>query len=366
MSETIVFNKAQYNIGFRKIFIYLLKFNKTSLKNILFLFRVLLYQRKAAKLRKKNKMEGVEVPPFIMISITKQCNLNCKGCYQKAQHRAPEKEMTTEKIISVLKEAESLGTSLAGILGGEPFTRKDFFEIAGSMKNMIFATFTNGMLIDDEMIEKLKKYKNILPLISNEGYECETDGRRGPGVYKHFRELAQKFKKNHIMFGVSFTATSKNFDIVNDESFIRDLVKSGSTLFFYMDYRPVDGKSSDLELSKDQLQVLIDYTDTFRLKYDAIYLAPVAEKRYGGCFGAGKGLIHVNFDGSVEPCPFAPISDMNLYNVSLKEALNSEVFRIIKEHHDTLEHTHHGGCTLWEHREWLHSIKKDEKLTKAV
>jgi len=365
MSDTIAFNSASYNIGFRNIFTYLLKFNKNSMKNILFLFRVLLYQRKAAKIRKQNKKEGIIVPPFIMISITRQCNLNCKGCYQKAQHRTPQKEMSTEKIISVLKEAENLGSSLAGILGGEPFMRKDYFEITASLPNMIFATFTNGMLIDDEMIKKLKKHKNIFPLISNEGYECETDGRRGPGVYKHFRELAEKFRKNHIMFGVSFTATSENFDIVNDEKFIKDLVKSGSTLFFYMDYRPVDGKSSHLELSKEQLQVLIDYTDTFRLKYDAIYLAPVAEKRYGGCFGAGKGLIHVNFDGDVEPCPFAPISDMNLYDVSLKEALNSEVFRIIKENHDKLEHTHHGGCTLWEHREWLQTIKKEEVLEDA-
>jgi MoaA/NifB/PqqE/SkfB family radical SAM enzyme len=357
MADLSAFNSAYFNYKFRKMFIFLLLFNKNSLTNIVFLLRVLFYQKKAKKIRVHNKINGINVPPIIVLSITRQCNLNCKGCYYKAQHRTPEKEMSTEKIISVFKEAENLGISLAIILGGEPFTRKDFFYIASSMKNIIFATFTNGTLIDDEMIKTLKKHKNIVPFISNEGYEPETDGRRGPGVYSHFRELAKKFKENHIIFGVSFTVTSNNFDIVNNEDFIKDLIKSGSTIFFYMDYRPVDGISSHLMLNNDQMKVLEDYIDTFRLKYNALYFSPVAERRYGGCFGAGKALIHVNFDGNVEPCPFAPVSDMNLNNVSLQEALNSDVFHIIREHHNELEHSHNGGCTLWENREWLHNLK---------
>jgi MoaA/NifB/PqqE/SkfB family radical SAM enzyme len=323
------------------------------------------YQWKANNTRKQFKANGTEVPPLIFLSITKNCNLNCKGCYQKAQNRSSEKEMSTEKIISVLKEGQDLGSSVVGLLGGEPFTRKDIFTIAGSLKKMIFAVFTNGVLIDDKKIKQLKHHKNIIPIISNEGHECDTDDRRGVGVYNNFRSVAQKFKENNIIFGVSFTVTSKNFDTVNDEKFIRELVSLGSTIFFYMDYRPVDGVSSDLKLNEDQLKVLEDYIDTFRLKYNAQYFSPASEKRFGGCFGAGNGLIHINYDGNVEPCPFAPISDMNLHNVSLKEALNSDFMRIIRENHDKLEETNDGGCTLWENREWLFQLKKEEEITKA-
>ncbi len=41
---------------------------------------------------------------------------------------------------------------------------------------------------------------------------------------------------------------------------------------------------------------------------------PGDEDEIGGCLGAGKGFIHISAEGDVEPCPFAPYSDMNLRN----------------------------------------------------
>lgn len=361
MTEIPAFNSSLYKNNYKKLFINLLRFNSTSLTNILFLLGVVRHQLKALKIRKKAKLDGVDVPPLIFFSITKDCNLNCKGCYQKAQKRTSEKDLSTEKIISILKQGESLGSSVIGVLGGEPFTRKDLFTITGSFKKMIFAIFTNGTLINDEMIAKLKKNKNIIPIISNEGPECETDGRRGAGVYNHFRAIAKKFKSNHIIFGVSFTVTSKNFDILTNETFIKDLIHDGSSLFFYVNYKPVDGISSELVLGKNQLKVLEDYTYTFREKYKTLYFSPLAEKQFNGCIGAGKGLIHINYDGGVEPCPFAPYSDINLNNVSLKEALNSDLLRTIRNNHAWLEQNNQGGCSLWENREWLQSLAKVKK-----
>ncbi|HQI71230.1 MAG TPA: hypothetical protein PLT47_10795, partial [Bacteroidales bacterium] len=176
-----------------------------------------------------------------------------------------------------------------------------------------------------------------------------------------------KFKANHIIFGVSFTVTSKNFDILTDETFIKDLISDGSSLFFYVNYKPVDGISNELSLNKAQLQVLEDYTYTFREKYKTLYFSPLAEKQFGGCIGAGKGLIHINFDGGVEPCPFAPYSDLNLNRVSLKEALDSELLRTIRNRHTWLEEHNNCGCSLWENREWLMSLtKKKEEETKEI
>lgn len=86
------------------------------------------------------------------------------------------------------------------------------------------------------------------------------------GVYSHFRSIAKKFKANHIIFGVSFTVTSKNPGMLTDETFIKELISDGSSLFFYVNYKPVDGISKELSLNKDQLKVLEDYTYTFREK----------------------------------------------------------------------------------------------------
>lgn len=72
-------------------------------------------------------------------------------------------------------------------------------------------------------------------------------------------------------------------------------------------------------------------------------------------FSSGRGFVHISPDGFLEPCPFAPYSDTDLRNVSLKEALRSDLLRKIRENHDKLESTS-GGCALWTHREWVRSL----------
>ena len=75
---------------------------------------------------------------------------------------------------------------------------------------------------------------------------------------------------------------------------------------------------------------------------------------------AGRGFIHKIAEGDVEPCTFATYSDMNLNNVSLKEALNSDFLKKICENHAQLYETG-GSCALWEKREIVQSSLKDIK-----
>ena len=62
----------------------------------------------------------------------------------------------------------------------------------------------------------------------------------------------------------------------------------------------------------------------FRNKYRALFVnVPGDEKDFGGCLSAGRGFVHVSAEGDLEPCPFAPYSDVNLRDKPLKEALQS-------------------------------------------
>jgi MoaA/NifB/PqqE/SkfB family radical SAM enzyme len=82
---------------------------------------------------------------------------------------------------------------------------------------------------------------------------------------------------------------------------------------------------------------------------------PGDEEEIGGCLSAGKGFIHISADGNVEPCPFAPYSDTNLRESSLREALQSEFLREIRENHERLSEAE-GGCALWVERAWVRSL----------
>lgn len=93
-----------------------------------------------------------------------------------------EEELYTDKIINILNQAKELGISFIVVAGGEPFVRKDFLKIIKTFPELIFLVFTNGLLIDDILLEKIKSRKNVVPLISIEGYSEQTDYRRGEGV----------------------------------------------------------------------------------------------------------------------------------------------------------------------------------------
>ncbi|MBK6281438.1 MAG: radical SAM protein [Draconibacterium sp.] len=133
-----------------------------------FLIRSIKYQRNAVVRRKKNEESGIQVPLVLAISITNKCNLNCVGCYQKSQKITNNSEFTDEEIIRIIRESRDLGSGIVFLLGGEPLMR-DIFGLVSEFKDMIFALYTNSLLINDEVIGKFKKNLHILPILSMEG-----------------------------------------------------------------------------------------------------------------------------------------------------------------------------------------------------
>ena len=89
---------------------------------------------------------------------------------------------------------------------------------------------------------------------------------------------------------------------------------------------------------------------------EMVYVSfPGDEKSSGGCFAAGRGFFHINSHGGAEPCPFSPYSDINVRDSSLKDAMNSPLFRRLRDEGYLLE-DHSGGCILYEKRELVQQI----------
>ena len=144
--------------------------------------RILAWQNKAAAVRRAHEAEGLLVPPVLFVSVTSQCNLACRGCYMRGTHAGPARELDPGRLSSLVREASELGVSIIVFAGGEPMIRRA--EIAGlarSYPRILFAVFSNGLLIDDAAARELAGTKNIIPMISFEGFRNETDARRVPG-----------------------------------------------------------------------------------------------------------------------------------------------------------------------------------------
>ena len=314
------------------------------------------WQKKAGNLRLEWEKKGVHVPPFMIFSITERCNLSCKGCYARAFNRKGTDEISPEKLKDIMAQAHELGTSIILIAGGEPLVRKEIIHITGNYPDIIFPVFTNGLLIDEEIISVLEKQKNFIPILSIEGNQAETNSRRGEGVYEYLKKIIDKIKGKSIFWGLSLTLEKDNFDLITGEGFVKELLSLGCKIFFYISYVPVKSGTEEMCLTDEQEKKIGTIMNDYKTRYPALFIAfPGGEEEMGGCLASGRGFVHISAEGDLEPCPFAPYSDTNLKDFTLKDALRSEFLKKIRENHESLKETK-GGCALWENRQWVASL----------
>jgi len=319
-------------------------------------------QRKAARVRAWWEARGTHVPPLLVASITETCNLRCAGCYAAAHRNggrtglAGEAELSTARWNGLFREASGLGISFVLVAGGEPFARWEVIEAAAAMPDALVAVFTNGLLLSPRSIEAISTTRNVVPVISLEGPQRQTDSRRGAGVYRRVMQAMGRLKTAGIPFGASLTVTSVNLDVVTAPTFIGSLVDAGVRIVFFVEYTPVEPGSEALALSETQRAELRRRADAFHAGRRALFVAfPGDEERYGGCLAAGRGFVHVDPRGRLEPCPYAPFSDTSVRDGSLADALHSPLLGAIRENHGRLAETR-GGCALWAEREWVRTL----------
>lgn len=318
-----------------------------------FLFQTWRDQNRAVKRRAYWGQNGVQVPPLMIVSITNKCNLNCLGCYARAIHSAPEEEMTDDRLFALANEAEELGISIILIAGGEPLLRPVFFELAQKHPHILFLVFTNGLLINQAALKRFSQQRNLIPVISLEGQQMETDLRRGEGVFRLVKGKMKLLREKGLFFGISLTLTSHNFDVITSTDFQKELHRFGSQISFFVDYVPIQPETANLVLTPEQKRRESIWMKELSDHISGLFVSlPGDEAQYGGCLAGGRGFIHVNPRGELEACPFAPYSDTDLSHLSLKEALSSELLKVIRQNANQLTESQ-GGCTLWENRQWV-------------
>ncbi|OPY30416.1 MAG: pyrroloquinoline quinone biosynthesis protein PqqE [Methanocella sp. PtaU1.Bin125] len=321
-----------------------------------FFARAAMAQKKAAAIRQKHEEQGLHVPPVMILSVTNICNLRCAGCYSRLVPREHKPEMDTARLTDVLRQASELGVSIVLVVGGEPLTRPDIFDVTRHFPDMIFTLFTNGTLIDEAVLQKFKEQRHVIPILSMEGHQNMTDLRRGAGVYDRLVNDMANLQRNGIFFGTSLTVTRQNYDTVTGESFVRRMREHGCRAFIYVEYNPVRPDTEDWVVTDEQRDEILAKMAAYRASQPGVYIGfPGDEKAFGGCLSSGRGFLHVSASGDVEPCPFAPYSDSSVLDMPLKDALNSRLFKALQEHRDQLMESN-GGCALWKKPEWVKSL----------
>jgi len=202
-----------------------------------------------AKFREEH---GMEPPVFLTISPTKFCNLQCTGCYANSS-KAAEDKLPYEIVDRIVTEKTNLwGSHLTVLSGGEPSLYnsdgKTIIDLAAEHSDNLFLMYTNGTTINERMAKRLAEVGNITPAISVEGFQAETDARRGEGTFDKILRAFERLKALGVPFGISVTATKHNAElVVSDEFMDYYFDEMGAMYGWIFQYMPI-GRSHTLDL----------------------------------------------------------------------------------------------------------------------
>ena len=292
--------------------------------------------------KKFEEKYGEPPPTFIVFSPTQICNLKCIGCYASSTSKTAA-TIPYPIVDRVVGETHDFwGSRFMTISGGEPFMYKSegktLLDIFQKYSDMLFLVYTNGTLINKAIAERLAKSANVTPAISVEGFEKETDQRRGAGTYKKILNAFEYLRQAGVPFGISVTATSKNVDLLlTDEFYDFYFGEQGACYMWQFQLMPI-GRG------KDELALMVNPEKRVQLyrKWEKL----LSEKNYcladfwnsgvlaRGCIAYGRsgGYVYIDWNGNVTPCAFIPYYVDNIYDLykngkTLSDALFSDFMK---------------------------------------
>ena len=119
----------------------------------------------------------------------------------------------------MFEQLDDLNVHRISLSGGEPFIRNDFFEILGEAQKHRFAIVinSNGTLLTDEVVERLKQYRFDRICITVDGSsEKVHDMIRGKGSFAKALRGIQKLQKYDLPVSTLFTLNKNNMeDLIN-------------------------------------------------------------------------------------------------------------------------------------------------------
>lgn len=304
----------------------------------------------------------------ICLHVAHDCNLACKYCFAgKGEYDGPKGLMSFEtgkRALDFLIEQSGTRRNLeVDFFGGEPLLN---WEVCKKLvaygreqekkhnKNFRFTLTTNGLLINDDVIDFCnKEMANVV--LSLDGRKITNDAMRvsanGTGSYDlivdKFKKLASsRNQKDYYMRG---TYTHNNLDFASDIIHMADLgFKELSIEPVVSDPgEPYALKNEDLPLLKEQYQILADEMlrryrkgDGFTFYHYMIDLdaGPCIVKRVSGC-GVGTEYLAVTPSGELYPCHQFVGDEKFLLGDIWKGITNKEVIEQFE------------GCNVYSHKE---------------
>lgn len=273
------------------------------------------------------KKYDCNIPWTLLLDPTSACNLHCTGCW--AAEYGDKLSLSIEQMDDIIRQSKELGMHMFIFTGGEPLVRKkDIIRLCEKHNDCVFSAFTNGTLIDEAFADEMLRVKNFMPAISVEGFEKETDMRRGEGTYKAVIRAMDLLREKKLPFGFSACYHRQNAEVIGSEEYFNEMIARGCKFAWIFTYIPV-GKDAvvDLIATAEQREYMYHQIRKFRKEKPIFTMDFWNDGEYvRGCIAGGRCYLHINAAGDIEPCAFIHYADSNIKDKTLLEALQSPLF----------------------------------------
>ena len=291
----------------------------------------------------------LSAPLSVLWEITRKCNLGCKHCLIDAGVQDKD-EMSLNEVKRTIEHLAELKVFKITFGGGEPLARKDFMDILDYATgfDLGIKLSTNGMLVNDQLIDRLGDTNVCSVQVSVDGLESTHNAFRGSErSFKKATSALKSFSDAGYWTMMSTAVTRYNIDELEE---LLDLaIDCGVSAFKASPFIPVGkGKENieELAISQQEIRALAgimlekkqEYEGVLDLQIDGLFpwlLGPCdGTHGYATPVGCSAGVSEVVFTptGDVLACPF--LQDFvagNLRDRSLKDIWeDSEIFNVFR------------------------------------
>lgn len=301
----------------------------------------------------------------LLFEVTQRCNALCRHCGSRCEIDSPE-VLTKSDIINCLKDVKTnIGTDvMINISGGEPLMRSDIYDITKEITDLGFdwGLVTNGLLLNDERIEKLKDSGMKTITVSIDGFAKTHEMLRGmsSGSFDIIIENLRKLRVAKYLDHIQVTFTVNKHNVHEFEELYRTVLKPlrlDSVRVGFCDPIGRAEDNDDLFLSADEMNEFIVVVN--RLNRGLFKRVPIifACSHYFGnkvmfrqfdCF-TGIRSASILYNGDIYVCPNVP-RDSGLVQGNIRADSFSEVwkngFKDLRKRKDT-EPEFCKGCAHW-------------------